>query len=290
MVYKLIPIRFKPILYRPFENQNDSLMNFCSRYIFNKPFITFDDIYEENSMDSSKKIKISLNNCIVQAKQIGNKCFLLYGPKGSGKTLYVHALANFLGAKIAHIDGIELFKIPFFAREFIKACFWGIQSSSIIIYIKNIEQFFSTMNNFNYIYDKVASSFHLNVYFFASSSINIYNLPKQIVDKFKFPFYIKPVGNNCKSDYIRFIGRKIGIEIKMTDQNLNKLVMENLYNFSNEDIFDLIRNAIQIKRQYSPPDDENWVYRDGLFEDDIMKALGTIQGSLNNEVLKSYYL
>ena len=290
MIYRIIPIRFKPVLYKPYEDHNDSLINFCGKYILNKPFISFDDIYENKSIDEMKKIKNTLNNNLSQAQKTGNKCFLIYGPKGCGKTLYVHALANQMGAKIAQIEGIELFKIPFFSREFIKACFANMQFKPLIIYMKNIEQMFSVMNNFNYIYDKIASSYELNVYFFASSSINVYNLPRQIADKFQFFQCIKPVLKEDKSDYIRFIGRKIGIEIKMNDKELNNLAMDNLNHFSNRDIFDLICNAIEIKKQNSPPNDLNMVYREGLYEDDIMKAFSNVQGSLTTEILKSYYI
>ena len=176
MVYRLIPIKFKPLLYRPYEDQNESLISFCSKYILNKPFISFDDIFESDSIEYNKRVGFNLKNNIYQAKKTGNKCFLIYGPHGCGKTIYVHAIANQLGAKIAQIEGTELFKIPFFARDFIKACFANMQFKPLIIYMKNIEEMFSTINNFNYIYDKVASSYELNVYFFASSSINIYNL------------------------------------------------------------------------------------------------------------------
>ena len=66
--------------------------------------------------------------------------------------------------------------------------------------------------------------------------------------------------------------------------------MENLHYFSNRDIFNLIKNAIDIKKQNSPPNDENWVYREGLNEEDIMKAFSNVKGSLSDDVLKSYYL
>ena len=136
MVYRIIPIRFKPVLYKPYENQNESLINFCSNYILNKPFISFDDIYEN---EETKKIRNNLNSNLSKAQKAGNKCFLIYGPKGCGKTLYVHALANQMGAKIAQIEGIELFKIPYFSREFIKACFGNLQLKPLIIYMKNID-------------------------------------------------------------------------------------------------------------------------------------------------------
>lgn len=284
MVYKLIPIRFKPVLYRPMVNQNDSLTNFCWKYITSKHFISFDDIYNSNS------IKNILNNGIIEEKKHGNKSFLLYGPKGCGKTLYVHALANHLGAKIAQIEGIELFKIPFFAREFIKTCFSINKDSCLIIYIRNVDLMSSTINNFNYIYDRVSSTFHLNVFLFASTTIVPNKLDKKISQKFKFFQCIKPVEKNLKGDYIRFIGKKIGIEIKINDQTLNNIAISNLYNYSNEDIFDLIRKAIEIKKSNGPPDDINWVYKEGLYDNDIMRALGSMCGSMNSDVLKAYYL
>ena len=288
MVYKLINIRFKPVLYRPYDD-NEKLIDFCARYILNKSFISFDDIYENNSIENKNSKNILCNN-INQAQKTGNKCLLLYGPRGCGKTLMVHALADHLGAKIAQIEGLELFKIPFFSREFIKACFASLAFKPLIIYMKNIEKMSSAMNNFNFIYDKVASSLKLNVYFIASSSINVYNIPKSINDKFQFFQFIKPVDKDHRSDYIRFICNKIGIEIHMNDQDLHNFSIENLNNFSNEDIFDFIKHTIEIKKQKSPPDDENWVYREGLNFDDLKWGLGTVRGSLTDEVLKHYYL
>jgi molecular chaperone GrpE (heat shock protein) len=289
MVYKLIPLRFKPVLFRPYD-QNESLIDFCGKYILQKTFITFDDIFESNSIEEPKKYRNNLMYLVDQGNKVKNKCFLIYGPHGCGKTLLVHALADKLGARITQIEGVEFFKIPFFSREFIKACFASIKFKPLIIFVKNIEKMFSSINNFNYIYDKVSSSFNLNVYFFASSSINAYNLPRPITDKFQFFQLVKPIDKNSKSEYIRFICKKIGIEIKMNDNDLNNFALENLNSFSNADIFDLIKNAIEFKKKYSPPNDENWVYREGLLKDDIFDALSSIKGSLTPDVLKSYYL
>ena len=148
----------------------------------------------------------------------------------------------------------------------------------------------NTINNLNFIYDKVCSSFNLNVYLFASTTVNRYSLPKKIVEKFQYFHCIRPVDNNHKGALVRFIASKIGIEIKMTDYNLNKFGFENLYTFSNEDIFDLIRNAIRIKKQNGPPDDENWVYREGLYEEDLKKDFDILRGSLTTEIRKLYCL
>ena len=113
-----------------------------------------------------------------------------------------------------------------------KACLGNMQFKPLIIYMKNIEEMFSALNNFNYIYDKAASSYELNVYFFASSCINVYNLPKQIADKFQFFQYVKPVDENHRSEFIKFIGKKIGIEIKINEKDLNNFAMEKLHYFS----------------------------------------------------------
>ena len=76
----------------------------------------------------------------------------------------------------------------------------------------------------------------------------------------------------------------------MNDQDLYNISIENLYIFSNEDIFDFIKHSIEIKKQKSPPDDENWVYREVLNLDDLMFDLGTVKGSLKSDVLKNYNL
>ena len=293
MVYKIIPIRFKIIPYKPYEDQKESLIQYCSKYILNKPFISYDDIYENDSLDYTKTVKFTLKNNLSEAQKTGNKCFLIYGPKGCGKTLYIHAIANQLGARIVQIESNEVFKIQNFSREFIKACFTNMQFKPLIIFMKNIEQIINNQfnfNNFNYIYDRVASSYELNVYFFATSSINVYNIPRSIADKFQFYQCVKPILKEHKGEYIKFIGKKIGIEIKVNDKELNNLAVENLHYFSNRDIFDLIKNAIDIKKQNSPPNDENWVYKEGLNEEDIKKAFTNIKGTLTDDVLKSYYL
>ena len=290
MVYKLIPIKFAPVLYRPYD-ENESLKDFCGKYILNKPFISFDDIFESSNIEENKKMKNIFYYNLEESKKTGNKCFLIFGPEGSGKTLFIHAVANYLGARIAQIEGVELFKIPFFAREYMRACFGeDVQYKPLIVYIKNIEKMFSSINNFNYIYDKVASSYKMNVYLFASSAINVYNLPRQIADKFQYFQCIKPVPKQNKSEFIRFIGAKIGIEIKMDEKSLNEFATEKLTYFSNENIFDLIINAIENKKQYSPPDDENWVYKEGLYEDDLVNALKTVKCSLSEEIFKAYYI
>ena len=45
-----------------------------------------------------------------RAQKSGYKTLFLYGPNGSGKTLYVHALANELGAVLGQIDNLQTIK------------------------------------------------------------------------------------------------------------------------------------------------------------------------------------
>ena len=76
----------------------------------------------------------------------------------------------------------------------------------------------------------------------------------------------------------------------MNDEQLKDFAIKNLTNFSNEDIFDLIKLAIRHKKKNSPPNDENWAYRDGLYEEDIRNVFCDIRGSLTPAIIKSYYL
>ena len=205
----------------------------------------------------------------------------------------VHALAKDLGARIAQIEGIELFKIPFFARDFVKAClsyFLGNQTRPLIIYMKNVDEMTPSINNFNYIYDRISLNYDKNLFFFASSSTSVYTLNKNIKDRFKFSQLFKPVHNNDKAEYIKFIGKKIGIEIKMSDEELKNFAINNLTNFSNEDIFDLIKIAIRHKKKNAPPHQENWAYKEGLYEEDIRNVISEVKGSITPAIKKSYYL
>ena len=92
MVYKLIPIRFRPTLFRPFDsNGNEPLTGFCSRYILNKPFISFDDIYENVSRQEIEQIKYVLKSNIMQSQKIKKNAFFFMVQKEVEK-LYIYML------------------------------------------------------------------------------------------------------------------------------------------------------------------------------------------------------
>ena len=284
-IYILINLKFRPVQY----NGVDTLVDFCKRYILTEPFISFDDIYDP-AADQNKKLKFVMNEYFKKGQRMGYKNLLLYGPKGSGKTLAVHALAYDLKGKVAQIEGMELFKIPYFAKEFVKAAFTYMQFKPLIVYIKNMESMFSNMNNFNFIYDRASSSSLENIIFIASTTVPIQKLPKDISKKFHYSHCIRPVDKNQKINIINYISQKIGIKINMSEQDLNSFAFQNLGNYSNEDIFNLIKTAIELKQKEIGDDQENKVYKQGISEKEMLNALNSVKGSLTAEAIKTYYL
>ena len=270
-LYEAIDTKYKSINPNQFKN-NESLIDFCSKFILYNPFITFDDIYNNNNMIDGFMEK--LNESRIHQK----KCILLYGDRGSGKSLLVHACAQKMGGSVAQIERDQFLKIPFFAREFMKVCFKNIgYNKPLFVYMKNIEYMFSCRNQFDFIYDKVASSFNLNIYFIASTNIDLNRLPKDIYHKFQFFHEVKTVENKNKSDFMRFICDKCGIKLNVNLIEFNNFINQNLDNFPNKKIFELIKCAINIKKQKTMPSDEpNWVYKEGLNLLDLTNALSGI--------------
>ena len=285
MIYQIIPLKFRPVKFM----EREPLSEFVRRYLLTDPFITFNEIFDP-IMDENKKIKFVMIDYFKKSQRLGYKCLLLYGPKGSGKTLAVHALANYLGGRIAQIQGTELFKIEYFSKEFIRHAFNYQQFKPLIVYVKNMEEMFSSMNNFNFLYDRTTSSKLENTIFIASTTIPIQRLPKDISSKFHYIHCIRPAEKSQKSNYIKFLSHKIGIPIQMSDQDLNTYAFQNLQNYSNEDIFNLIKAAIENKKKEIGQDEDNKVYKEGLTGSDMLKALDSVPGSLTSEDIKYYYL
>ena len=286
-IYQLIPRKFMPVKYNGLEN----LQDYIERYLLTKPFVTFDDIYDPNINKNNNSLKFMMNDYYQKSQRFGYKNLLLFGPNGSGKTLAVHALANSLNGKIAQIEGIEFFKIYNFSLEFIRVIFNYMPSKPLIIYIRNIEKMFYNMNNFNFIYDNVSSS-KLNIILIASTSILPNKLPKEFTSKFYYSYCIRPCEKSQKINLIKFICNKIGININILDKDLNEFIYQNLRNYSNEDIFNLIMTAIDLKKNNYGNSYENLeiLYKEGINGEELKNASKIVQGSLNPEVMKNYYL
>ena len=52
-----------------------------------------------------------------RSTRTGNKSLFLYGPRGSGKTLAVHALANLIGGIVAQVEGLNNIKNSIFCKR-----------------------------------------------------------------------------------------------------------------------------------------------------------------------------
>ena len=242
-LYQIINQKFKPVPY----DKTQPLIEYSKRYLLTDPFISFDDIFDP-VMDQNKKLKFEMNEYFKKAQRKGYKNLLLYGPKGSGKTLAVHALAKDLEGMVAQIEGTELFQIPYFAMEFVKGIFNYMKNKPLIVYIKNMEDMFSYKNDFNFLYDKTNSSSSKDVIFIASTTVPVQMLPKEVSNKFHYVHCIRPVDKNQKLNYIKFILEKLGAKLNMSDEDLNNFVFQNLNNYSNGDIFNLIKTAIDMKK------------------------------------------
>ena len=284
-LYLIINLKFRPVPY----DQSQSLADFSKRYLLTEPFISFNDIFDP-AMDKNKKLKFVMNDIFQRSQRMGYKSLLLYGPRGSGKTLAVHALAHDLGGKVAQIEGNELLKIPYFAMEFVKSVFNYMQFKPLIVYIKNMEDMFSYKKDFNFLYDKTSSTSLKNVILIASSTVPVQMLPKEISNRFHYVHCIRPVEKNQKLNYIKFLSERIGIKFKMSDEDLNSFAFQYLNNYSNGDIFNLIKTAIDMKKTELGEEEEIKVYKDGLNDSDLMKALKAVPGTLTPDVIRNYYL
>ena len=174
--------------------------------------------------------------------------------------------------------------------EFAKLIFNYMKEKPLIVYIKNMEEMFSSMNDFNFLYDRTSSSHLPNVIFIASSTVPVQMLPKEISKKFHYVHCIRPVDNNNKNNYIKFLSQKIGIRIHISDEDLISFAFKNLNNYSNGDIFNLIITAIEMKKKEIEDDEGYKVYKEGLNEKDLFQALNNAPGTMTPEVMKNYYL
>ena len=283
MLYQLIPLKFRAVPYNP----NDNLFEFSKRYVLTNPFITFDDIYDGTGEE--RNIKASLLDNYNRAQRTNHKNLLIYGPRGSGKTLAVHALANNIGAKIAQIEGLELFQIPYFVKEFIKAAFEIQQTKPLIVYVRNLDTIYKAINAFNFLFDKVSSSIG-NVLFVASTCVPIEYLPKDISKKFYYIYCIRPALHNQKGELLEFLIKKLGIKINMGNEELKAFANSNFRTHSNNDLFNVLKTAIDSKKENYPKEDQDNIYNDGLDINDLMKAIDAVPGSMNSNVMKAYYL
>ena len=276
MTYQLVLALFKTIKYDP----KMDLETFSKKFILSCPFVSFDDIYDPTP-DKNKTIQKVLTEVYERSKRTGNKSLLLYGPRGSGKTLAVHALANQTGAILAQVEGLNNFKVQYFVKEFARLTSEVVTKRPIIIYLRNIETLVqNALQELLFLFDKF-SNINKNILFICSSSVPLNFLPKQL--KFYYVHCINCANQNTKLGLFKFLTNKFGITVDMPEQDLMNFVYQNLRNYSNYDVFQVIKMGLDLRKQNGG--------NLGEFDRNIIeKSIRAVPGSLSPQVMQTYYL
>lgn len=173
MTYQLFLGLFKNIIY----DQRMDLESFIKKYILQSPFISFNDDIFEPATDKNKTIQNKMMNIYNYSQKSGIKGILLFGERGIGKGLVVHALAKQIDGVLIKIEDARIFRIPYFALELRKICL-EFTKKPVVIFIKNIDLIVMTaFSSLLYLYDKFNNN-NKNIVFIVSYSILTENLPK----------------------------------------------------------------------------------------------------------------
>jgi len=267
-------------LFKNFQYQAKSdLAKFAEKFILSRSFVSFNDIFD-TTLDKNKPTRQALLDIYDRAQRSGYKTLFLYGPNGSGKTLYVHALAAELGAVLGQLDNLQHIKIQYFVKEFARIITEYI-NMPIIVYIKNVDSLSkNALGEILFLHDKF-NTFKKNAIFICSSPFPLQNLPQQL--KFKYIQLINSANQTNKYNLFRFLTNKFGIKISMSDSDLNNFVYQNFRNYSNQDVFQVIKTAMDLRKQAGG----------SIFEmgrNDLEKALKMKPGSLDPQCMQYYGL
>ena len=260
-------------------SRNFDLPTFATKFIIKNPYASFDDIFD-TTLDNNKPTRNMLLNIFNDAQFSGYKSLFLYGPKGSGKTLYAHALASEIGGIIGQIDDLRIIKINYFVKEFARVI-TEYTTKPIIIFLKNVDTMTQyALNEILFLHDKFNTE-QRRVLFICSSQYPLRGLPYEL--KFKYVQLINGAGQKNKSNLFKFYFSKFGINFKMSDDDLNNFVAQNFRNYSNKDVFLVVKQMMDIKKQKG----EN-IY--DLGRDELEQAMKMRPGSLDQQCIQYYYL
>ena len=107
------------------------------------------------------------------------------------------------------------------------------------------------------------------------------NLPKQL--KFYYAHCINCANPNSKYGLFKFLTNKFGITVDMPEQDSMNFVYQNLRNYSNYDVFQVIKMGFDLRKQNGG--------NLGEFDRNILeKIISTVPGSLSPQVIQAYYL
>ena len=260
--------------------KNYDLPKFAEKFMTTRPFVSFDDICDTSCTQNipTKQAILEIYN---KAQRTGYKTLFLYGPHGSGKTLYVHALANELGAVLGQMDNLQTIKVQYLVKEFARLLTEYI-NRPIIVYVKNVDSLCKggALGEIMFLHDKF-NSYKKNVLFICSSPFPLKNTPQQL--KFKYVHLINSANQSNKYNYFKFLINKFGIKISMDETDLSNFVYQNFKNYSNSDVFQVIKCAMDIKKQSGGS-----IFEIGRTE--LEKALMTKKGSLDQQCIQYYGL
>lgn len=267
-------------LFKNYQYQNNTeLSKFAQKFILNKSFISFNDIYD-TAKDPNKPTKQALLDIYDRAQRFGFKTLFLYGPNGSGKSLYVHALAAELGAVVGQLDNLQNIKIQYFVKEFARLITEYI-NRPLIIYIKNVDYLSkNALGEILFLHDKF-NSYKKNAILICSSPFPVSNLPPQL--QFKYVQLINCANQSNKYNLFKFMANKFGINISMSESDLSNFVYQNMKNYSNRDVFQVIKTAMDLKKQAGG----------SIFEisrNELEKALKMKPGTLDPQCMQYYGL
>jgi SpoVK/Ycf46/Vps4 family AAA+-type ATPase len=259
--------------------RNLDLPTFAEKFVIKRPYVSFDDIFD-TALDPNKPTKNILLNIFNDAQFSGYKSLFLYGPKGSGKTLYVHALANELGAILGQIDSLQIIKIDYFVKEFARVI-TEYSTRPIIIYLKNVDNMArDALSEILFLHDKFNTE-QRKVLFICSSPYPMRGLPFQL--KFKYVQLINCAGQKNKYQLFKFLFEKFGINFKMSDEDLSVFTAQNFRNYSNRDVFYVIKSMMDIKKQNGED-----IY--DLGRNEMEKAMKMRPGTIDPQSMQFYYL
>ena len=259
--------------------KNFDLAKYAQKFILTTPFITFNDIYDTTT-DPNKPTRNALLEIYERAQRSGYKTLFLYGPKGSGKTLHVHALAAELGAVVGQFDSLRNLKVQYLVKEFARLI-TEYNNRPIIVFIKDVEYLVKEgLGEILFLHDKFNSE-KRKVLFICSSQYPLRTLPPQL--KFKYVYLINSANQSNKYNLFKFLAQKFGIKVSMSDSDLSNFVYQNLKNYSNLDVFNVIKVAMDLKKQSG----EN-VF--DISRSDLEKAVKLKKGSLDEQCMQYYHL
>ena len=266
---------FQNFTYQP----NTDIASYAKKFILTTSFVSFNDIYD-TSLDPNKPTRSALLDIFDRAQRTGYKTLFLYGPKGSGKSLCVHALAAELGAAIGQIDSLKNLKVKYLVKEFARLITEFI-NRPIIVFIKDVENLTKDgLGEILFLHDKFNSE-KRKVLFICSSQYPLRNLPQQL--KFKYIHLINSANQNNKYNLFKFLTNRFGIKVDMSDSDLSNFIFQNSRNYSNLDIFNIIKTCMDLKKQSG----------ESIFEisrSDLEKAFKIKRGSLDENCIQFYHL